>query len=340
MSSDNRLSKLKSLLHHFGALWRPWKAIKGGAASAGRVKRASKRRPGEQNEKLFDDEFLKKLEYLYIVSKKVFAGKIRAERRSRKVGAGVEFTDHRDYSPGDDFRYLDWNLYGRMDRLLLRLFEEEEDLYIYLLLDCSASMAFGDPAKLEYAKRVAAALSYIGLANLDRVCIIPYATEVKGRLPPARGKGRIFKVFDFLTNLDGGGTTDLTSTVRQFVHQNRRRGLAVVLSDFYDPGGYEDALNFLRYHRFNPVLIHLFDDRELNPSLKGDLSLIDCETGSTREVTVSIRTLSAYARALQDYYKELEDFCRKRQMPYFRTAIQVPFDELVLKIFRAGGFLK
>src|SRR5262249_10171018 len=159
---------------------------------------------------LFDEEFLKKLEYLAIVSRKVFAGKVRAERRSRKVGAGVEFADHRDYAPGDDIRYLDWNLFGRMERLLLRLFEEEEDLHVYLLCDASGSMRTGHPPKLEYASKVAAALAYVTLSNLDRVSIVPFGgDERRDPLPPARGKGRIFKVFQFLREVEAHGSTHL-----------------------------------------------------------------------------------------------------------------------------------
>src|SRR6201999_629727 len=150
----------------------------------------------------FDESFLKKLEYLYVVAKKVFVGRIRAERRSRKTGSGVEFADHRNYAAGDDLRYLDWSVYGRLDKLLLRMFEEEEDLHIYLLIDASASMR--NHGKLDYAERICAALAYIGLAKLDRISIVPFggapdgAGRSDGRLPPARGKAQIFKVFDFL----------------------------------------------------------------------------------------------------------------------------------------------
>ena len=185
---------------------------------------------------LFDDEFLKKLEYLYIVSKKVFAGRIRAERRTRKVGAGIEFADHRKYSAGDDFRYIDWNIYGRLDRLLLRLFEEQEDLHIYILLDASVSMRIGDPVKLDYASKIAAALCYIGLANLDRVSIVPFSAQLhREQLPSARGKARIFKVFDFLSGIEPVGQTSLEASLKTFVAQTKRRGMAVVISDFYDP---------------------------------------------------------------------------------------------------------
>lgn len=294
----------------------------------------------KQQGDLFDEAFLKKLEYLYIVSKKVFAGRTRAERRTRKTGAGIEFADHRDYVPGDDFRYLDWNIYGRMDKLLLRLFEEEEDLYIYVLLDTSDSMLMGSPPKLHYGMQVAAALCYVGLANLDRVSLTTFADGPKDRLPPARGKGRIFKVFEFLRSTTPGGTTRLNASLRSFVHQNKRRGLAVLISDFYDPEGYEEAVNLLRYNRFEPFAIQIVDPAEVRPKLKGDLQLIDCETGEIREITVSQRLLESYVREHERYCQELADYCTSKQVPLFRTDSSVPFDELVLKIFRKGGFLR
>jgi uncharacterized protein (DUF58 family) len=291
--------------------------------------------------KLFDDEFLKKLEYLYLVSKKLFAGHIRAERRTRKVGSGIEFADHRGYTTGDDFRYIDWNIYGRMDKLLLRLFEEEEDLSIYMLLDTSTSMRIGEPApKLHYAMKLVAALCYIGLANLDRVSIVPFSDALHGRLPPARGSGRIFKVFDFLTGLEAGWVTNLVACLTRFVQENKRRGMVVVVSDFYDPVGYEAGLNVLRYHKFEPFVIQLYDPKEANPPLAGDLTLVDCETGEPKEVTISASLLERYKREHERYCDELSQFCTARAIPFFRTHTGAPFDDLVLRIFRAGGFLK
>jgi uncharacterized protein (DUF58 family) len=289
---------------------------------------------------LFDDAFLKKLEYLYLVSKKIFSGRIRGERRTRKSGSGIEFADHRDYAMGDDFRYIDWNIYGRMDKLLLRLFEEEEDLSIYLLFDASTSMRIGEPAKLDYVRRLCAALCYVGLANLDRVAIVPFSDELHERLPPARGKGRIFKAFDFLKKVEAHGETRIGPCVSKFVHQNRRRGMAVLLSDFYDPAGYEEGINVLRYHHYEPFVIQVYDPKEAHPPLHGDLTLIDCETGEQRQVTVSPSLLDAYEKQHETYCHELEHFCTARGVPFFRTHTQVPFEELVLRIFRAGGFLR
>jgi uncharacterized protein (DUF58 family) len=294
----------------------------------------------QDRSELFDDRFLKTLEHLHMVSRKIFAGNLRAERRTRKVGSGIEFADHRTYARGDDFRYIDWNLYGRLDKLLLRLFEEEEDLHIYILIDVSDSMAIGTPPKLHYAMQVGAALTYVGLANLDRVCIIPFGDRLIDRLPPSRGKNRIFRVFQFLRDCDIGGKTEIADCMKDFVAQNKRRGLAVVISDFYDPRGFEQGINTLRYHKFEPFVLQVYDKREAEPNLHGDLALVDCETGDTREVTVSKALLEAYQREHEKYCRELEDYCTKYAMPFFRTHTAIPFDQLVLKIFRSGGFLR
>ena len=299
-----------------------------------------KAHPHDDRSGLFDEQFLTKLEYLHVVSRKIFSGSLRAERRTRKVGSGIEFADHRRYSWGDDFRYIDWNLYGRIDKLLLRLFEEEEDLYIYILVDCSTSMLIGDPLKLHYAMQLAAALGYVGLANLDRVSVVPFSDRLLGRLPPARGKNRIFKLFEFLRNVEAGGHTDLASCVRKFVHENKRRGLAVLISDFYDPKGFQDGINSLRYNKFEPFVLQVYDQKEADPHLHGDLTLVDCETGEVKEVTVSKALLEAYRREHEKYCSELSEFCTARALAYFRTHTQIPFDELVLRIFRAGGFLR
>lgn len=294
----------------------------------------------DDREALFDEQFLKKLEYLHVVSRKVFSGGVRAERRTRKVGSGIEFADHRRYTWGDDFRYIDWNVYGRVDKLLLRLFEEEEDLHIYILLDSSRSMLVGEPLKLHYAMQVSAALAYVGLANLDRVAIVPFSDKLHERLPPARGKSRIFKVFEFLRNVQAGGTTNLAECVSKLVHQSKRRGLVVLISDFYDPRGFEEGINTLRYHKFEPFVLQVYDQKEARPALHGDLALVDCETGEVKEVTISRSLLEAYMREHEKFCAELSDFCTARSIPYFRTHTGIPFDELILEVFRRGGFLR
>lgn len=288
----------------------------------------------------FDEKFLRKLDYLYIMSKKIASGAARAQRKTRIVGSGLEFADHRNYSPGDDMRNMDWKVYGRTNKLFLKLFEEEEDLYIYFLLDVSQSMTLGTPNKWEYAKRTAAALGYIGLSNLDRVSVIPFSSKLDGRMPPTRGKAQIFKIFDFLSSVEPGKHTSLGDAFKTFIAQNKRKGIACVISDFYDPTGFEQGLNYLRYHKFEPIIIHLFDERELDPQLNGELQLVDCETGEIREVTVTPQILKRYRQVWDEFCGEVESYCSKRDILYFRVPIQVPFDDLVLRVFRAGGFLK
>jgi uncharacterized protein (DUF58 family) len=303
-------------------------------------RRSSAPAKAQSNEDLFDDEFQRKLDYLALVSRRVFAGRMRAERRTKKSGSGVEFADHREYQPGDDFRYLDWNVYQRFDRLLLRLFEEEEDLAIYFIVDASASMAFGEGKKLRYAKRIAAALAYVGLANLDRVSIVSTSDKVMDRMPQTRGKARIFKVFRFLKELEPAGVTDLEASLKSFVAQNKRRGLAVLISDLYDPAGFERGINVLRYNKFDPFVVHVTDPQEARPRLHGDVLLYDCETGDEREVTVTQKVLDRFNEISKEYNDEIAHFCTARQVPYTRADIDVPFDELILRVFRRGGFLR
>jgi uncharacterized protein (DUF58 family) len=302
--------------------------------------RREKRVAVAKDDDLFDDEFQRKLDYLALVSRRVFAGRLRAERRTKKSGSGVEFADHRDYQPGDDFRTLDWNVYQRFDRLLVRLYEEEEDLAIYFIVDASRSMGFGDGRKLRYAKKVAAALAYVGLANLDRVSIVTTTDQVSGRMPETRGKARIFKAFRFLRGVQADGTTDLGDAMKTFVAQNKRRGLAVLISDLYDPRGFEKGINVLRYNKFDPFLVHVVDPAEGKPRLHGDVLVYDCETGDEREVTVTQKVLSRFGEAYEQYLADVERFCATHQVPHVRASIEVPFDEMILRVFRRGGFLR
>lgn len=292
------------------------------------------------DDELFDEAFQRRLEHLALISKRVFSGAMKAERRTKKTGSGVEFADHRNYTPGDDFRYLDWHAYQRFDKLLLRLFEEEEDLSIYFIVDASWSMGFGDGRKLRYAKQLCAALAYVGLANLDRVTIVAAGAGIEGRMQTTRSKARIFRVFRFLSALKSDGPTDLEHALRKFVAQHKRRGLAVLITDLYDPAGFEKGINVLRYNKFEPFVLHVQDHSDGAPDLKGDLVLFDCETGEEREVTVTKRVLAKYQEAYTDYLTSIERFCASRRVAYFSADVEMPFDELILRVFRRGGFLR
>jgi uncharacterized protein (DUF58 family) len=287
---------------------------------------------------LFDSDFLKKLEYLSLVSRRVFRGQLLAQRRTMQLGGGIEFADHREYTPGDDFRYLDWNVFARHDELLLKRFQEEEDLHVYLLVDCSRSMAFGDPVKFDYARQVAAALGYIALADLDRVAVVAFAGDIVSDFPLTRGKAKILALLKFLENLEAqGSATDLARVARNFVHRGQRRGLAVVISDLFDPDGYQRGLDLLRHHRYEPHVVQPYDRREADPQVKGDVELVDAESGTIRKVTITERNLRQYRRIFDDFQESVRRYCSTYGIGGTWTTTDVPFDELLLKMMRAAG---
>ena len=289
---------------------------------------------------LFDSDFLKKLEYLSLVSRRVFRGQLLAQRRTMQLGGGIEFADHREYTPGDDFRYLDWNVFARHGELLLKRFQEEEDLHIYLLLDCSRSMAFGDPIKFDYARQVAAALGYIALAELDRVAVVAFAGDIVADFPLTRGKGRILTMLKFLEGLPPQGTvTDLTRVVKNFVHRGQRRGLAIVLSDLFDPKGYQGGLDLLRHHRYEPHVVQICDPSEANPGIKGDVELLDVESDTIRKVTITERNLRQYRRIFDAFLESVRNYCNTYGIGGTLASTEIPFDELLLRMMRAAGAL-
>jgi len=288
---------------------------------------------------LFDEAFQKRLEYLAVVSRRIVAGRNRADRRSKRTGGGIEFADHREYSPGDDYRFLDWKVYGRLGRLLLRLYQEEEDLSVYLLVDSSASMGVGEPSKLRYAKKLAAALAYIGLSHLDRVSVITLRDGLAARLPPTRSKGRIFRVFDFLRDVKAEGRTDLARAARTFVAQNKRRGVVILLSDLFDPQGFETALSTLRYAKFEPYVIQLTSAADRADDVYGDVTLVDAETGEQREVTLTAGLLAQYKKAYAELCAQSRDLCTRQQVPLFAIDVATDFEDAVLRVLRHGGMV-
>lgn len=289
---------------------------------------------------LFDEEFLQRLSTLAMMSRRAVAGVRRGERRSKKRGSGVEFADHRPYVAGDDIRFLDVGIYQRFGKLLLRLFEEEEDLSLYFLIDTSSSMATHDGGKLNQAARVAAALAYVGLAGLDRVSIVALADRITSRLPPTRGKQRVFRVLRFLSELRAEGSTDLGHALMSFVAQNKRRGVAVLFSDLFDPQGFESGINVLRFNKFEPVVIELLDKRDHDTTLGGDLRLVDVESGDAREVSMTPQVRKKLEEAIEARRTQISRFCASRGVPHFLVDVETPFDEVVLSVLRAGGLLK
>ncbi len=287
---------------------------------------------------LFDSEFLKKLEYLSLVSRRVFRGRLLAQRRTKQLGGGIEFADHREYTPGDDLRYLDWNVYARYGDLLLKRFQEEEDLHVYLLLDISRSMDSGSPNKFDYARRIAAALAYIALADLDRVCIMAYADRPLEVLPLTRGKDRVLSILNFLENLKPAGTaTDLATVSKSLVNRAQRTGLVVIISDLYDQQGFRGGVDILRHRRFEPHVIQIHTLEEANPSLLGDVELDEMETGQRRKITVTERKIKQYRQLFVEFLSSIETYCKTYSLSCTRSTTDLPFDELIMRMMRASG---
>ena len=283
---------------------------------------------------LLSPSFLARLEQLELVSRKVFLGQMRGERRSPRQGISVEFSDYRNYVPGDDLRFIDWNIYGRLDRLFLKLFLEEEDLHVYLLLDTSQSMAFGDPQKLHYAKQIAAALGYIGLTRSDRVIIESVAGDSSLKMPPLRGKQQGLQMLEFLEQLHTGGGTSLSQSLRDFSVRNSGRGIVVLISDLMDKDGYESALRYLLAKQMDIYVIHLLSQEELNPNYQGDLRLVDSEDGDIAEITVNKPLVDRYKNHLKAYCDEIRNYCIRRGIFYLLADNQIPMEKLILEYLR------
>jgi uncharacterized protein (DUF58 family) len=296
--------------------------------------------PDTQSQPLLDPDFLARLEQLELVSKKIFLGRMKGERRSKRKGQSVEFADYRNYVVGDDLRFLDWNLYARLDRLFIRLFMEEEDLHFYILLDNSLSMDFGTPSKLHFAKQLAAALGFIGLVNMDRVVIEAFNDRLTQSMPAVRGRRSLWRMMDFLRKIESAGPSNLRQALKTFTLKCSGKGIVVLLSDLMDKGGYEDALRYLVTRQLDIYVIQILSQEEIEPEVVGDLKLVDIEDEDVAEITVSAPLLKRYKQNLAAYRAALHEFCTRRGITYLFTSNQVPFERLVLTYLRQRGLVK
>lgn len=287
---------------------------------------------------LFPPDFLTKLEYLSIMSKRVFRGSLLAQRRTMQLGSGIEFSDHREYATGDDLRYLDWNVYARHGDLLLKRFQEEQDLHVYLMIDCSRSMGFGSPPKFDLARQLTAALAYIALADLDRIAVVAYANDIISEFPVTRGKARILALMKYLESLSTVGTdTNLSKAVQGLLHRGTRNGLVVVLSDLFDQNGFSRGFDQLRSRRFEAHVLQLHDPKEADPKLLGDAELEDVENGSIRMVTINERMLRRYKQLFTDHQTSVRDYCRRYGLSCTQSLSIVPFDQLMMTMMRSAA---
>ncbi|MCX7804749.1 MAG: DUF58 domain-containing protein [Planctomycetota bacterium] len=294
---------------------------------------------GTDREPLLTPEFMARLGRLSLVARKVLSGRLRGERRSKKRGQSLEFADRRPYSQGDDFRRMDWMIYARLEKLFLKLFMDEEDLSVYILLDRSKSMDFGAVSKFDYARRVAAAIGCIALAEMDRVIVRAFSDGLQEGLEPLRGR-RIYRLLRFLERLEPSGETSLARTARYFLAENPRPGICVAISDMLDPEGFEAPLKALAARQMDTFVIHVMAAEEVDPVLPGDVRLVDSETGESVEISAGGRALESYRKAVLGFRASLRDFCSSRGISYVPAVTTTPFERLVIEYLRSAGLVR
>jgi uncharacterized protein (DUF58 family) len=289
---------------------------------------------------VLSEEFLRQLEGLALVTRRPVAGHLRGHHRSRRTGVGMVFTDYRPYSPGDDTRNLDWGTYMRLDRLILRLFEEEADLPIYIFVDTSASMGVGESAKLDFARRFAAAISYVGLLNHDRVSLVAFSDGVLSEMPARRGKNQMWRALHFLERLQADGQTSLHNAFRSFFGGRRTRGLVIVASDFLDRSGFEPAFQVIRQFGHEVFAAHIVSPEDRDPAFGDDVVLVDSEDGESIKAHLTPELLAAYREGFGQYCSGIESFCRSHGWGYLRADTDAPFEQLMLLALKREGLLR
>jgi uncharacterized protein (DUF58 family) len=306
---------------------------------------------------LLDPTFLRKLELLRIQARKAFPGQMRGERRSTRRGASVEFADFRKYEAGDDFRHVDWSIYARLERLMLRQFVEEEDVRIDILLDQSRSMHFGEPmTKFDFARRAAAALAFLAVSSLDQVGVATFDTAIRLQKRASRGRGHLLAVLNFLESLSTidknspkesplqeqdntdrkrespvSQRTSLSAVLKHYQKTTLRSGIVFVISDFLDEDDFRTPLKLLAQRKFDVNLIQVLADEEVNPKIAGDLLIVDAESGDEREITANDRAVAAYKKILTQYTSSLETFCKSNGLGYSFLQTSESFEDLLLK---------
>lgn len=290
---------------------------------------------------LLDPALMSRLDALEVLTHRVFRGQQKGERRSRKKGQSVEFADYRDYVRGDDTRFIDWNIFARLERLFVKLFLEEEDLAFYLIVDVSKSMDFGKPlTKFAYAQKLAAALGYVALKNQDKVGVTAFSTRGRDVLRPARGKGQLPKLLNQVAALEIDEKTSLQEGIRDFVLRNTQPGIVILITDFLDERGYEEALKLFFLRNYEVYCVHVLSPEERNPEHVGHLELIDAESGEAQEISITEMLLKQYRQTLETYCAGIRDWCISRGMSYIATTTDEPMDVMLLNYLRKRGLLR
>jgi uncharacterized protein (DUF58 family) len=306
------------------------------------LKTASPTRP-KSIEDLLSSQLIAKLDPLDLSSKRVFFGKLKGERRSKKRGHSVEFADHRQYVSGDDLRHIDWNIFARLDSLFLKLFLEEEDLSLSIIVDTSASSDCGEPSKFLFMQKAAMAMGYVGLVNLNRVTVTAMGDAegaISSTLRDMRGRRRTHDLARWVCSLEPRGNFSFKEACERIALTRRGKGVMLVFSDFFFKEGYEEGLRRLVGHGYDVFAIQVLSPQELEPTLTGDLRLKDVEDSDLAEVTISSPLLKRYKANLAAYCQQLNQFCMRRDMTLLTVRSDTPIDVLVLDYLRKRGVVK
>ncbi len=296
-------------------------------------------REGEMDETI-DDAFLGRLRQASLASRRGLTSGLMGEHSSPRRAAALEFADYRSYSPGDDFRRVDWNAYLRLDQLLVKLADAPERLTLHLLLDISRSMDWGHPNKFAYARRLAIGLSYVALAHMDTANLMALHGGECLRVSSREGPKALPALVRAAGGLRPDGTTVLDDALASFGAQGHHRGIVVLISDLLSPGGYQNGLERLSRAALRPVVVHILSRDEVSPTLEGDLALEDVETGETVQVSVDWATRARYQQWLRGWFDEIEAFCSRRGITYVRVDTSQPVEELLLGRLRHERVLK
>jgi len=284
-----------------------------------------------------DDVFLAKLEKLKIAAKRSPRGVPRGEHKSWQMGEGFEFLDYRKYHAGDDLRYVDWSVYGRLDKLFIKLFHAQKGHTVHLLIDMSRSMGLGNPSKAITAKKIAAAISYICLSNLDKISLIAFNDRIIDLAAPPRGKKHFSAVLGFLASLTPSSPTALNACLAEYASLGKHPGIAIVISDLFDPQGYEDGLKALLYRNFDIHVLQLLDHEELFWSQTGDLLLVDPETGQKKTVSVDPAILKLYQDRLALFLEGIQGYCSHHGIYYCLCNTGLPFEDFLMAYLTGGA---
>lgn len=289
---------------------------------------------------LLDPKVLHQLERLRLATRRPVAGPRHGELRSSRYGASQEFADYREYHPGDDERRIDWYVAARSDEYFVRLYEGEENVRVDFLVDQSASMGFGVPTKLRYARALTAALGLIALSGGHQVQIATFSEGLTSTSTPVTGRRNITRLLQTLTDHAAGGGTDLGAGIAQRLHQDPRPGITFILSDLYDTSGLEEGIKLLRSRGREVCVFHILSSEELHPPQEGAFELVDSETGEELEIALDAATLQLYHDALREWLAKRRSLCTLWNVTYILVDTTKPLDDLLLLRLRKEGILR